>query len=156
MTLVYGGTNVGLMGTLADSVRAEGGRVVGVIPQLMVERGLADKLADELIVTDGMRERKAMMEQRADAFAVLPGGIGTLEEVAEIVTLKQLQLHTKPIVLLDIEGYYRPLARFLETVVEAKLAKPSLLASYYLAPGVSELFAHLEAYRAPDLPPKWF
>src|SRR5437870_3361345 len=88
--LVYGGNNIGCMGIMADAARAAGGKVVGITPQLMVDKGIGDEKCDELIVTEGMRERKALLEQRGDAFVVLPGGIGTLEEVFEILVGKSL------------------------------------------------------------------
>ncbi len=105
-TLIYGGTNVGLMGAVARAVHQHGGRVVGVIPSFIAGRGLAYSPADELIVTRDMRERKARMEERADVFVALPGGFGTLEEMLEIVTLKQLQQHTKAVIFLNVDGFY--------------------------------------------------
>ena len=103
--LVYGGGNVGLMGEVAHSVHEHGGTVVGVIPKGLVDRELAYHLADELLVTGTMRERKAEMDARADAFVALPGGFGTLEELLEVLTLRQLRLHDRPIVLVNVAGY---------------------------------------------------
>jgi uncharacterized protein (TIGR00730 family) len=113
--LVYGGGNVGLMGEVARSVHAHGGTVVGVIPQGLVDRELAYDPADELLVTDTLRERKAEMDARADAFVALPGGFGTLEELLEVLTLRQLRLHDRPIVLVNVAGYWDP---FLAMVAE--------------------------------------
>src|SRR5437016_4730540 len=97
--LVYGGNNVGLMGALADAVRAGGGKVIGVTPQIFIDHGLDDRECEELLVTECMRTRKAAMEARGDAFVALPGGLGTLEELFEIIVGRQLGFHTKPIVL---------------------------------------------------------
>ena len=114
MTLVYGGGNNGLMGMLSATIAERGGRIVGVIPERLRGRGYAFKGADEMIVTDGMRERKAVMEERADAFIGLPGGFGTLEEMLEILTLRQLGFHDKPIVFLNIDGFYDDLFHLFE------------------------------------------
>jgi uncharacterized protein (TIGR00730 family) len=112
-TLVSGGGNVSAMGAVAGGARARGGRTVGVIPKALVHRELADTDADELVVTDTMRERKQIMEDRADAFIALPGGIGTLEEFFEAWTAGYLGMHDKPIVLLDPLGHYSGLLSWL-------------------------------------------
>ncbi|HMS77894.1 TIGR00730 family Rossman fold protein [Gordonia pseudamarae] len=112
-TLVSGGGNVSMMGALARAVRAGGGRTVGIIPTALMEREVADVDADELIVTDTMRQRKQAMDDRADAFITLPGGIGTLEELFETWTGGFLGMHDKPVVLLDPEGFYAPLLDWL-------------------------------------------
>ena len=112
-TLVSGGGNVSAMGAVADGARENGGRTIGVIPKKLVHRELADVNASELIVTDTMRERKQIMEDRSDAFVVLPGGLGTLEEMFEIWTGTLLQMHDKPVVLLDPFDFYAPLLTWL-------------------------------------------
>lgn len=111
--LVYGGGNNGLMGTLADATLAAGGRVVGVIPQALVEREWAKKDCTELHIVDTMHQRKAMMAERADAFLALPGGIGTFEEFFEAWTWRQLGYHDKPVGLLNAGGYYDAMLAFL-------------------------------------------
>ena len=118
--LVYGGTNVGLMGSVARAMRQAGGKVVGVIPKFIADRGIAYEAADELIITNDMRQRKATMEARSDAFIAMPGGFGTLEEVLEIITLKQLQQHTKPVVFLNPGGFYDPLTSLFEHMYEKR------------------------------------
>ena len=115
--LVYGGGNVGLMGEVARSVHEHGGTVVGVIPQGLVDRELAYDPADELLVTGTMRERKAEMDARADAFVALPGGFGTLEELLEVLTLRQLRLHDRPVVLVNVAGYWDPFLAMVADMV---------------------------------------
>jgi uncharacterized protein (TIGR00730 family) len=114
--LVYGGASVGTMGVLADTVLAKGGIVHGVIPQSLVDREVAHPGLTTLKVVPNLHERKAGMSELADAYLTLPGGAGTLEELFEVWTWAQLGLHTKPIALLDVEGFYQPLLRFLENI----------------------------------------
>jgi uncharacterized protein (TIGR00730 family) len=117
MRLVYGGASVGLMGAVADAALAAGGEVVGVIPQHLVDREVAHDGLTELRVTGSMHERKALMADLADGFVALPGGLGTLEELAEILTWSQLGLQSKPCGLLDVEGFFDPLLAFLDHTV---------------------------------------
>lgn len=117
--LVYGGGRSGLMGVVAQATRAAGGRVVGVIPQALVDKELANHDCDELHIVHTMHERKAMMAERSDAFLALPGGIGTLEELFEVWTWRQLGYHDKPIGLLDVDGYYRHMLDFLRHSVQS-------------------------------------
>lgn len=116
--LVYGGGRNGLMGILADSTRAAGGRVVGVIPSALVEREWAHEGCDELHIVETMHERKRMMMERADTFLALPGGIGTFEELFEIWAWRQLGYHDKPIGILSSRGYYDSLMQFMRQVVD--------------------------------------
>ena len=117
-TLVSGGGNVSAMGAVAEGARRRNGRTIGVIPKALVHRELADVEADELVVTDTMRERKQVMEERADAFIALPGGIGTLEEFFEAWTAGYLGMHDKPIVMLDPFGHYDGLLSWLRSLVD--------------------------------------
>jgi uncharacterized protein (TIGR00730 family) len=117
-TVVSGGGNVSAMGALAGAARSRGGRTVGVIPKALVHREVADTEADELVVTDTMRERKQIMEDRADAFIALPGGIGTLEEFFEAWTAGYLGMHDKPVVMLDPIGHYDGLLAWLHGLVD--------------------------------------
>lgn len=155
-TLVYGGTNVGLMGACAQAAQQGGAKVIGIIPSFIADHGLAYDKADELIVTGDMRQRKALMEQRADAFVALPGGFGTLEEMFEVITLKQLRRHDKAIVFLNASGYYELLAAALEHMYQAQFAKQAYRQMYALAPDVASAIEHVESYRPPELPEKWF
>ncbi len=113
-TLVSGGGCVGMMGALADGARSAGGRTVGVIPQSLVDLEVADLASDELLVTDSMASRKTLMIDKSDAFLTLPGGLGTLDELFEVWTTATLALHAKPMVLIDTDGFYRPLLDWLD------------------------------------------
>ena len=116
--LVYGGGRLGLMGAVADGALAAGGRVVGVIPRGLVDRELAHPDVTELRIVDTLHERKAVMAELSDGFIALPGGLGTLEELAEVASWAQLELHTKPIGLLGFQGYWDPLLAWLDRAVE--------------------------------------
>ena len=116
--LVYGGGRNGLMGIVADATLAAGGRVIGVIPRALVEKEWAHTGCSELHIVETMHERKQMMAEKADAFVALPGGIGTFEEFFEVWTWRQLGYHNKPIGLLNIADYYKPMLNFLDSVVQ--------------------------------------
>ena len=130
--LVYGGGVVGLMGEVARSVKDNGGRTLGVIPKALNIVNVVHNIDDELIITEGMRERKAIMDQRADAFVGLPGGFGTFEEMFEVLTLKQLGYHNKGIVFLNIRGYYDKLLEMFEHIYAEKFAKDQYRMLYYV------------------------
>lgn len=133
-TLVYGGANVGLMGTLARAVHANGGKVVGIIPDFLKDKELAYEAADELIVTKDMRERKTIMEKRSDAFVALPGGFGTLEEIMEILTLRLLKRHRKPLVFVNTNNFYEDVIGFFKHMVHERFAKPESHEHYNVVP----------------------
>lgn len=124
--LIYGAGSIGLMGAVADSVLANGGEVIGVIPDFLVRHEVAHRRLSGLVVTDSMHERKRRMFELADAFVVLPGGLGTLDETFEIVTWKQLQLHSSPIVVLDVGGYWAPLKALIASVIDGQFAHPKI------------------------------
>lgn len=126
-TLVSGGGRRSMMGAVARSAREGGARTVGVIPRSMVEREWADHDSDELLITDTMRERKGLMDAHADAFITLPGGLGTLEELFETWSARVLDLHTKPVVLLDPDGHYTGMLHWLKTLVDGSFARPGAL-----------------------------
>ena len=128
--LVYGGGSVGLMGQVARSLKSHNGKTIGVVPKALNIENVVNDIDDELIITDGMRERKAIMDERAGAFIGLPGGFGTLEEMFEVLTLKQLGYHNKPIVFLNIRGYYNKLIEMFEHVYEEQFAKEQYLATF--------------------------
>jgi uncharacterized protein (TIGR00730 family) len=155
-TLVYGGVDVGLMGVVAKTVKAHHGRVVGVIPRALVEKGLDSRISDEVVVAEDLRERKAVMEQRADAFICLPGGFGTLEELLEVLTLKQLHMHNKPIVLLDVEGAFEGLIRQFEYGYDRCLIKPEYRELYFVTDSVDEAISYITGYVPKVFADKWF
>ncbi|RZT80936.1 hypothetical protein EV382_4201 [Micromonospora violae] len=124
-TLVSGGGCVGMMGAVADGARSVGGRTVGVIPQSLVDLEVADLASDELLVTDSMASRKTLMIDKSDAFLTLPGGLGTLDELFEVWTTATLALHTKPMVLIDTDGFYRPLLDWLDALADQTFLKPA-------------------------------
>ncbi len=141
--LVYGGGRVGLMGLLADAALAGGGEVIGIIPSRLRDAELAHPGATELVVVESMHERKRLMAEKADAFAVLPGGIGTLDEMFEILSWKQLGLHDKPILLADIGGYWAPLRALLDHIVAEGFARPQTHALLQIVPTVAAVMAVL-------------
>ena len=155
-TLVYGGGRIGLMGTLARAVHQNGGRVIGIIPEFLRSKGLAYEAADELVTTRDLRERKAAMEARADGFVALPGGFGTLEEALEIITLKQLGLHAKPVVIVNTQGFYSPLLELMERIYQERFAKPEFRQLYHFASDISEVFSYIAAYQPVPMVNKWF
>ena len=141
--LVYGGGRVGLMGLLADAALTAGGKVTGIIPRRLLDAEVAHLGVTELVVVDSMHDRKRLMAEKADAFAVLPGGIGTLDELFEILSWKQLELHDKPILLVDIGGYWAPLRALLDHIVVNGFARPQTRRLLHVVPSVSALMAAL-------------
>lgn len=152
--LVYGGGRIGLMGRLADAVRLAGGRVTGIIPAHLHDREIGHHGISELIVVGSMHERKQLMFERSDAFAVLPGGIGTIEEAFEIITWKQLRLHDKPIVLVDIAGYWQPFQSLVDHVIDSGFAGPSVRGLFQVADSIDGLLKALAASHEPGLAPQ--
>ena len=150
--LIYGGGSVGLMGAVARSVHAHGGHVVGVIPQALLDREVGYLDADELIVTATMRERKRIMEERADAFVTLPGGFGTLEELLEIMTLRQLGYHDKPIVIINAADYFGPLLEQFERIFGAGFTDERNRRLIAVMDTVDQAVAFLAAYTPPAAP----
>lgn len=144
-TLVYGGSSVGLMGALARTMQEQGARVVGVIPEALVAMEVAYNNADELVVTANMRARKAMMEARADAFLTLPGGVGTMEEIFEIMAARSLKLIDKPLVLLNVDQFYNPLVKLLEHMQEANFLRESYETMVHVAGSIDDALAYIDA-----------
>lgn len=152
--LVYGGASVGLMGRLADAALAAGGEVIGVIPRALVDLEVAHRGLADLRVVGSMHERKALMAELSDAFIALPGGLGTLDELFEILTWAQLGLHHKPIGLLDVGGYFDPLLAFLDGAVRARFVAPEHRAMLLRAADPVALLDACRNYQAPA-PFKW-
>jgi uncharacterized protein (TIGR00730 family) len=152
--LVYGGGNVGLMGILADSVVEHGGEVIGVIPAFLERAEIAHAGLTTLHVVGSMHERKALMATLADGFIALPGGFGTVDELAEALTWTQLGLQAKPVVLLDVDGFWNPLVRFFDAAVEHGFGRPAHRMLLARTVTVDEAIA-LATSPVPDTPHKW-
>jgi len=146
LTLIYGGASIGMMGQTASGVHEEGGRVVGVLPEFFREKEIEYLDADELIVTPDMRSRKAIMEENADAFIALPGGIGTLEELTEILSMRQLKLMSKPLILVNIDGFFDNLRTLLEDMVRRKFVKPEFLTTLILVANAQAALDYLASH----------
>lgn len=154
ITLVYGGGNIGLMGVLADAVLDGGGRVIGVIPKMLVDKELAHHGITDLRIVGSMHERKALMADLADGFIALPGGYGTVEEFSEVLTWGQLGLHAKPLGILNVSGYYDHFLRFLDHAVATRLLRPEHRQLVLEATDVAQLWQRMQDWQA--LPtPKW-
>jgi uncharacterized protein (TIGR00730 family) len=149
--LVYGGGRVGLMGELARTVLDAGGGVTGVIPQQLVDRELAFAELEDLRIVASMHERKALMAQLADGFIALPGGLGTVEEFFEVLTWAQLGIHRKPCGLIDVDGYYRPLAAFVDHAVQEEFVGSEERAMLLVDSVPERLLQRFEEYRPPAL-----
>jgi uncharacterized protein (TIGR00730 family) len=150
--LVYGGGRVGLMGALADAALADGGAVIGVIPQHLVAREVAHRGVQDLRVVGSMHERKALMAELADAFVALPGGFGTLDELFEMLTWTQIGLQAKPCALLNVAGYWDPLLAWVERAVADGLVRPAHAGLLLAAGNPGELLEQLAAWRLPEMP----
>jgi uncharacterized protein (TIGR00730 family) len=153
--VVYGGGAVGLMGVLADAALAEGAEVIGVIPQALVDREIGHPGLTELRVVGSMHERKALMAELSDAFVALPGGLGTLEELFEVYTWSQLGLHRKPCGLVDVEGYYAGITRFLEHAVAERFLLEQHRALLVVEPDPRRLIERLRELEPSAVAPKW-
>ena len=149
LTTVYGGSNVGLMGALADAALAAGGQVVGIIPETLRKKELAHTGLTTLHVVSSMHERKALMAELSDAFIALPGGMGTLEELCEMLTWAQLGFHTKPCGLLDVDGYYATLCAFLDNATTQGFILPAHRGMLLSASTPAALLDSFHGYVAP-------
>ncbi len=152
--LVYGGGHVGVMGMVADAVLDAGGRVTGVIPRHLYDLEVGHEGVTELLLVDGMHARKNLMFERADAFVVLPGGLGTLDETFEIVTWRQLGLHDKPIVIVDVGGYWAPLRALVDAVIEGGYAAPASRRLFAMVDTVEDVFTTLAEMPEPTIEPR--
>lgn len=153
--LVYGGGSVGLMGVLADAALADGGEVIGVIPRALATREVAHHGLTELRVVESMHERKAVMTELADGFVALPGGLGTLEELLEIVTWAQLGLHAKPIAVLNVAGFFDGLLAFLDHAIAERFVHPGHRALVATEADVEALLDAIATAQPPVVPRKW-
>jgi len=153
-TVVYGGGAVGLMGAVAGAALARGGRVLGVMPDFMIKRELAHPGLSELVIVGSMHERKATMAARSDAFAALPGGFGTMDELFEILTWAQLGIHAKPCGLLNINNYFDPLIALLDHMVAERFLRPEHRALALVDDDAARLLSRFAEYQAPNVE-KW-
>ena len=151
--LVYGGGAIGLMGVLADAVMDAGGEVLGVIPTGLFSNEVGHQGITELVEVGSMHERKQRMAEEADAFLALPGGLGTLEELAEITTWAQLGIHSKPVGVLDLDGFWQPLLAFLDSAVESGFLRPANRELVVRVTDVDDVLRVLGTHRTPANPP---
>lgn len=145
--LLYGGGLLGLMGAVAKAVHDNIGKVIGVIPKALNLKGVVYETCDELIITEGMRERKAVMDTKSDVFIALPGGYGTLDELLEIINLKQLKYHNKPIVILNINNFYDEILKQFEHIINQQFAKPEYKKLYFVTSNIQEALEYIESYK---------
>ena len=143
--LVYGGAGVGLMGAIARAVLVNGGQVTGIIPDFLAGRKWLLPELPECLVADSMHERKRLMFERADAFVALPGGIGTLEELAEQLSWVQIERHTKPVVIADIAGFWQPLLRLFAHMRERRFIQPPFEVRYLVAEKIADILPMIES-----------
>jgi uncharacterized protein (TIGR00730 family) len=149
--LVFGGGRVGLMGLMADAAMKAGGEVVGVIPRHLEDAEVGHRGISELHIVDNMHVRKEMMFRLADAIAVLPGGLGTLDETFEIITWRQLRLHDKPIVIVDIEGFWQPFLDLVDHVCDKGFASPQVRDLFTTVQRIDQLLPTIESLPAPRI-----
>ena len=143
VTLIYGGGRIGLMGVIADTILSGGGKVIGIIPEFLKDMEVGNNYVTEQIVTNSMHERKKRMFELSDGFVVLPGGLGTLDETLEIITWKQLRLHSKPIVVLNTGGYWSPLTDLVRSTINGGFAHPAVSELYTMVNSAEEVFSAL-------------
>ncbi len=151
--MVYGGPTCGLMGITSEAHKNAGGRVIGVVPSFMIEAGIKSPLLDEVVAVESMADRKNAMNQRSGAFVILPGGIGTFDEFFDILALKQLNQHQKPIVLVNTLGYYEPLLAMLRHCVKHHTVKEEHLTLFSVANTPEEVMVHLSRSAPAPLSP---
>lgn len=154
-TLLFGGGMHGLMGATATAVHEYSGKVIGVIPKALNQKGVVYETCDELIVTTDMRERKSIMDARSDAFIALPGGYGTLEELLEIITLKQLKYHNRPIVILNGNGFFDFLLKQFEQIISLNFAKQESTVLYHVTSSVVDALDYIDNYAPYVFKDKW-
>lgn len=156
--LIYGGTNIGLMKEIAAATIANQGEVTGIIPECIYRRGVGARDLNHLIIAPDMKERKHLLREHADAFIALPGGWGTLEEITEVITLKQLGMHQKPILFLNTAGFYDKLLEFIGIIRQQGFVSTAYDFLYQVVNNVEEAISYLNHYRAgmdDDIPPKY-
>ncbi len=154
--LVYGGAGVGLMKRISDATKNNNQKVVGVIPEAIFNKNIQNDYLDKLIVTKTMHERKQKMYELSDAFLAIPGGFGTLEELLEVITLKQLEYHTKPIVILNTNGFYNNILKQFEVFYSEKFSKSVYKKIYFVTDNLQDTFDYFNNYEFKTIDTKWF
>jgi hypothetical protein len=155
-TLINGGANVGLMEAVTVAASEAGARTIGILPERLIERSLASSNAHQVITTKDMQERKAKMRELSDAFIALPGGFGTLEEILEVLTLRQLSYHSKPIVFINTNNFFKYLFKQFEVSFSELFAKEVYRKLYYSAQNAEEALNYILKYKPEELDSKWF
>ena len=148
--MVYGGSKLGLMWACAEALKTSGGKLYGVMPEKLNDFGVSANICDEFFLTSGMRERKAKMDEISDAVIALPGGFGTLEEVAEIIVQKQLGYNNKPIIFFNIDGFYNELIHFMDEIIAKKFAHKNAKTLYFIANRADEIIEYLKNYNTEE------
>ncbi|HEX2947796.1 MAG TPA: TIGR00730 family Rossman fold protein [Clostridia bacterium] len=154
-TLLFGGGMRGLMGATATAAHDSGAKVIGIIPEALNLKGIAFEACDEMVVTRDIRERKSIMDERSEAFIALPGGFGTLEELIEIISLKLLKYHNKPVVILNCRGFYDAMLKQFDDIIGGSFAKPESRLLYHVTSDVAEAIEYINAYKPIELTDKW-
>lgn len=154
-TLVFGAGMVGTMGATARGTKKHGGKIIGVIPEALNLKGIRYEECDELYVTPEMRSRKRMLDENSDVLIALPGGFGTLEEVLEVITSKQLGYHSKPIIIFNLNGFYDKLLAQFEEIYAQSFAKRAFSSIYYVTDSIDDMFDYIENYKPGTVEDKW-
>ena len=148
MNIVYGGSRLGMMYACAEAVKVNGGKIIGIMPEKIYNYGVGNpEDCDEFYLTSGMRERKAKMDELSDAIIALPGGFGTLEELAEMIVQKQLGYNSKPIILLNTNNFYNKIIEFFETMINEQFAKENSRELYFIANTPDEAIKYIKTYQ---------
>ena len=147
--VIYGGAKIGVMGKLAEGTLSENGRITGIIPEFLKSKEIAHDALTEMVTVKTMHERKALMQEKSDGFIALPGGFGTLEELFEILTWGQLQLHNKPIGILNVNGYYDALIQMIETMISEELLSDKYRKMVLVSDSIEDLISQMNLYEAP-------
>jgi len=153
---VFGGANVGIMGKISRCVLHSNSKVIGVIPENMIKAGIKSDSCSEAIITKTMRERKQKMEYLSDVFCILPGGFGTFEEMFEIITLKQLGNHTKPVVIFNINHFFDELIKIFDKFYDERFAKRMFESLYYITDKIEDGIGYIKDYNQKSFPNKWY
>jgi len=153
--MVYGGTEIGMMGVIASNAQEHGAAVTGVIPECILSFGFKNLEQSKVIITKDMRERKAVMEEKADIFIAAPGGFGTFEEVFEVIVSKQLGCHNKPVIFFNSCGYYDNLIKMFDAVYENKFAKEEAKKLYHISNTIDDIFGYIKSFIPEKFTIKW-